>query len=372
MKIGIDCRIFGTGFTGIGRYTEELVTRILDLNHSLDEPHEIVLFFNDPEYSEFRSLYPVKTVKVNARHYSVKEQVKFLRLLNKEKCDVVHFPHFNVPLLYKGKFTVTIHDLTLEKFPGKKMTKWYHRMAYKLTIRRAAKRAKKVIAVSEHTKMDAMKFLKLKDEGVEVIYNGVGEEFRTLSQEEVERTMKRLNIKQPYLLYTGVWRSHKNLPRLIEALGILVDRGMDINLVMTGKEDPNYPEVMETVSRLKLEDRLQLPGKVAEKDLVGLYNGALFYVFPSLYEGFGLPPLEAMSCDTPVVASLASCIPEICGEDNAVYFDPHNQVEIADKIMMLYNDLELQNNLRERGRERVKDFSWQDMAEETFKILRNV
>ncbi|MBP7671076.1 glycosyltransferase family 4 protein [Candidatus Gracilibacteria bacterium] len=366
MKIGIDCRIFSSRFTGIGRYSFELVERFL----ALGGEHEFVLFFNQPEFSEFAEREGVKKVLVNAKHYSFAEQTRFWWKLKREKCDVVHFPHFNVPMLYRGKFVVTIHDLILSLFPGKKMTKWYHRLAYNLTIKSAVRRARRVIAVSENTRRDIERFLGVNEKSVAVIYNGVDEQFRMLANGIDAAVLRKFGIEKRFLLYTGVWRNHKNLPRLIEAFGLLRERGLDLQLVITGKSDPHYPEVLEAAARLSGE--VIFTGLVSEEDLVQLHNGAVIFVFPSLYEGFGLPPLEAMACGTPVVASNVSCIPEVCGAENALFFDPLDVVEMADQMEKLYKDADLQAELVARGVKRAAEFSWERTAVETFKLICNV
>jgi len=313
----------------------------------------------------------VKKVLVNAPHYSLKEQTKFLKALNKENCSMVHFPHFNVPNFYRKPYIVTIHDLTLSLFPGRKMTKWYHRLAYHFTIKNAVKKAKKVIAVSKNTKEDIISHLKIPAEKIEVIYNGINPQFHIIEDlKEVEKTLKKYDIKKDFLLYTGVWRNHKNLTGLIEAFNILKnEKQIDINLVITGNPDPIYPEVLQTIKALNLEKDIILPGLVSEQELVHLYNGAKIYVFPSFYEGFGLPPIEAMRCGTPVAASNTSSIPEICGEENAVYFNPHIPQDIAEKIEMLYKNVDLQAGLIWKGMHHSQRFSWEAMARHTYEVI---
>lgn len=374
MRIGIDCRIFGTGFTGIGRYTYELAKHFIDLNAKLECPHELVFFLNQKEYKEFETGEHSKKVLVNAKHYSIAEQFKLPGQLRKEKCDVIHFPHFNVPLFYRKPFTVTIHDLTLSLFAGRKMKKWHHKLAYNLTIKSATKRAKKIIAVSRHTKKDIVKHLYIPEEKIQVVYNGVDPKFKLIRDlDKLTPTLKKYKIEKPFLLYTGVWRSHKNLPRLIEAFGILKrEKRLDIQLVITGKPDPLHPEVKETVKNLQLQEDVIFPGVVSEEELIHLYNAASIFVFPSLYEGFGLPVIEAMSCGTPVAASNKSSIPEVCGKDNAVFFNPKSTQEIAESITMLYKNVDLQVSLIERGLRRASEFSWRKAAEESFEIITHV
>lgn len=374
MRIGIDCRIFSSRFTGIGRYTHELVNNFIELNQKLEKPHQLVLFFNQPEFREFKTIAPIKKVLVNSPHYSFAEQTKFLFKLRQEKCDVVHFPHFNVPILYRRPYTVTIHDLTLSFFPGRKMTKWYHRLAYNFTIKNATKRAKKIIAVSNHTKNDLIQQLHVPAEKIAVVHNGVDPKFHLIHNPEILKpTLKKYHIKKQFLLYAGVWRNHKNLPRLIKAFRILRDeKKLDLQLVITGKPDPHYPEVKVTVKEQQLENDVVFTGLVSEEELLHLYNAAFIFTFPSLYEGFGLPPLESMSCGTPVAASNISSIPEICGRENAVFFDPHSIRDIAEKILLLYKDVDLQAKLITKGLQHAAQFSWKAMAAETFKIITHV
>ncbi len=372
MKIGIDCRFFNSNFTGIGRYTHELIKNFIRINDETGGKHEFVLFFNNPEYNTYSTQNPkVKKVLAAAPHYSLKEQTHFRRILNKENCDIVHFPHFNVPILYRKPYIVTIHDLTLSFFPGQKMNRFYHRLAYNFTIKNATRTAKKVITVSENTKNDLVTHLKIPSSKIQVIHNGVSPSFTLLQDTDApQKTLRKYRIKPPFLLYTGVWRNHKNLTRLVHAFNILKNmKNLDLQLVITGKPDPHYPEVTQTIKALNLTQDVILPGHVSETELVHLYNAAQIYVFPSLYEGFGLPPLESMKCGTPVAASLTSSIPEVCGPDNAVYFDPYSIEDIAEKIEMLYKDTDLQAKLIEKGFAHASKFSWKKSANETFKII---
>lgn len=375
MRIGIDCRIFGENFTGIGRYTYELVQNFIKQNEVLENPHELVLFLNDPEYKEFKSTSPwVKKILVNAKHYSLAEQTRFLRKLNKEKLDLVHFPHFNIPIFYNRPYIVTIHDLILTFFPGKKMTKFYHRWAYHLTIKNAVKKASKIIAVSRNTKKDIVDQLNIPADKIQVIYNGISDKFVLLSDPKPSfKTLKKYQITKQFLLYTGVWRSHKNLPNLIRAFDILLKKKrLDLQLVITGKKDPFYPEIPLTIKKHKLTNHVILTGLVDEKELNHLYNAALIYVFPSLYEGFGFPPLESMKCGTPVVASNRSSVPEVCGKDNAIFFNPEKPEDIAEKIYRVYKDADLQVRLIEKGVMHSSKFTWGKTSEQTFQLISDI
>lgn len=371
MRIGIDCRMYSSRFTGIGRYVYELTENLF----RMDQKNEYVLFFNEPEFSHFTVPNDrVKKVLVDAPHYSLAEQTKFLHVLNKEKLDLMHFTHFNAPIFYRRPSVVTIHDLTLSFYPGKKMSSFLYRFGYHVTIKSAVKKAKKIIAVSFNTKKDLQKLFSAPDEKISVIYEGVHEKFQPLKdqvdQKKLDNVKEKYRLDKPYLLYTGVWRSHKNLPNLLHAFHILKNEyGFDGSLVITGRKDPVYaPELEEKTLSLKLEDDVIFTGLVEEKDLVPLYNGALAYVFPSLYEGFGLPPLEAMQCGVPVIASDISSIPEICGKENAVFFDPKNPEDMAEKIFEVTSQKALREKLIANGLQRVKQFSWTKMTVETLRV----
>lgn len=361
--------MYGSSFTGIGRYCMELVLQL----SKIDTFNSYVLFFNEPEYSKFKVPNErFSKIFVGAKHYSTSEQIGFLKKIKNAKLDLMHFTHFNAPLLYKEPSIVTIHDLTLSFFPGKKMNRIWHRAAYQMVLRSAVKKASHIIAVSNHTKEDLKKLLHVKDEKISVIHEGISEGVEVIKdQERLKKTAQRYKLPERFLLYTGVWRYHKNLVGLIKAFKLIKsEKNYPGKLVLTGKPDPSYPEIKEAIKNLQLEDEVISTGLVPEDDLVALLNLAEVFVFPSFYEGFGLPPLEAFSCGTPVAASNRSCIPEICG-DAAVFFDPENEAEMADKINLILKSPSLRDNLIERGFERIKRFSWKNMAKETLEIYNS-
>lgn len=371
MRIGIDARMYSSSFTGIGRYVYELVNHLI----KVDKKNEFVLFMNEPEYSNYEPPSKrVSKVLVNAKHYSFAEQTRFLWKLWRSRVDLMHFTHFNAPILYRGPSVVTIHDLTLSLYPGKKMNSAFRRWAYSRTLRSAVKKAQRIIAVSGNTKKDLEEILDVDSSQVEVIYLGVSEQFGPRGDAGVnEELRKKYNIARDFILYTGVWRSHKNVVNLIKAFALLQeDEGFESQLVITGKEDPFYPEIKRAVKELGLEQDVVFTGLAPEDELVSLYQEARIYAFPSLYEGFGLPPLEAMRCGTPVAASKCACIPEICGEENAVFFDPYDPEDIANALRKLWLDENLRGELRERGLKHSRKFKWETMAEKTVAVYEEL
>lgn len=237
MKIGIDCRMYGSRFTGIGIYVERLVEYLA----KNDSENEYVLFLSKSGMSDCDVNLPnFKKVETNARHYSFAEQVVFPWQIAREKLDLMHFTHFNAPLAYRGKSVVTIHDLTLSFYPGRKMTSSFHRLGYSITIRSIAKRAERIFSVSEHTKKDLVEILDIDEEKIVTVHNGVSAErfSAEIPQEAVEKAKKEFGIEGRYLLYTGVFREHKNLVRLVEAFAQIAEKYPDVDLVLAGKEDP--------------------------------------------------------------------------------------------------------------------------------------
>lgn len=364
-RIGIDCRMFGPQFGGIGRYTQELVEHLTQI----DKDNYYVLFFNSGQEID-STRFNAEIIKVNAPHYSFAEQWNFLKVLKKTKLDLMHFTHFNAPILYRGKTVVTIHDLTLHHFSGRKLRSWFRRCIYKFVIRMVARHASRVIAVSKYTKGDIVKYLGVKPSKISVTYEAVDAKFHPLKYgHTLEHIRKKYGISKPFFLYTGNFTPHKNLLALVEAFLLCKQHGeFPYQLMIAGKPVGNYAnQVVETIRNSKQHDIL-LPGFIDEHDFVPLLNAAHAYVFPSLSEGFGLPPLEAFACATPVAASNVTSIPEVCGPGNALYFDPRNNESIAKALYQIATDEMMRRTLIERGLKRVQEFSWEKMAKETLAI----
>jgi len=369
MKIGIDARMYGVSFTGIGRYTYELVKNLAEL----DSEHEFTVFMRKEAFDSFAPPNKrFKKVLADYQHYSFGEQFGFLSLINKEKLDLMHFTHFNAPIFYSRPFVVTIHDLTLSFFPGKKMTSWFQRLAYHIVVRNVTKKAKKIIAVSKHTKKDLVEALKVPADKIQVIYNGVSPKFGDVEPTPRPDVMKKLGLQKPFFLYTGVWRDHKNIVGMIKVFNELnKEVGNQYNLVITGPHNPTYHEIPDTVKKLGIEHEVHLVGLVSDPDLFALYKYALAYVFPSFYEGFGLPPLEAMQCGTPVIASNTSATPEVIGEGNALFFDPYNADDMKQAMRTIATDASVRQRLVDRGFERVKYFSWEKMTKSVLNLYNS-
>lgn len=311
-------------------------------------------------------------IKSQTKYYSFEEQTKFVWELKKLKLDVVHFPSFNVPMFYSRKFVVTIHDIIHHLYPGKKKSRWFHRLAYRLVINSAIKRASKIIAVSEATKDDVRKTFKIDPLKISVIYEGVEERYgEKITNAKLQVIKEKYGITKPYILFVGVWRQYKNLERLALAFDILKEKGFDYQLVMAGKVDPFYPEIRQAVFGIKNNKDIKALGYVPDEDLPALYQSAKVFVLPSLVEGFGLIGLEAQASGVPAAVSDIPVLREVLGE-GAVYFDPRNEDDMARTChLVLDTESSVVKELVEQGRQNAKKFDWQQTARETLKIYQN-
>jgi glycosyltransferase involved in cell wall biosynthesis len=235
----------------------------------------------------------------------------------------------------------------------------------------AARKAKKVIVPSVASKEDVIKLLGAESDKVAVTYEAVDDEYHNWRTNEKIRQeiQQQYGIKKPYLLFVSQWRPHKGIVPLVEAYKILREKYEDdVELVVAGKVNKDFPEVIEKIEEVRKEiGGILTPGFVPEEDLPALYGGAIAFVLPSLYEGFGIPPLEAMSAGLPVATSNISCMPEVL-QDAAVYFDPKDSHDIARALDKLINDEELRKEMIRLGKEQVKKYSWRKMAQETLRV----
>ncbi|MFH1509020.1 MAG: glycosyltransferase family 1 protein [bacterium] len=372
MKIGIDARFAGPMAKGLGRYTQRLIANLIEI----DKNNEYVLFLNKENFNLFAESQRIKKVQANFRWYTLTEQIKLPRLLKKEKLDLVHFPHFNVPILYKQPFVVTLHDLIITHFPSRRATTlgpffyFFKQLAYRYVTRSAVKRAKKVITVSNYSKAEIVKHFKIPDTKIAVTYEAADKKCLQVNEEFISKTLNKFGIKKDYILYVGNAHPHKNLDRLIEAFKIICKKRNDLKLVLVGKKDYFYSRLEEESIKNHSADfmkNVKFPGFVTDRELAALYRQASLYVFPSLYEGFGLPPIEAMTCGIPVISANTSCLPEILGEA-ADYFDPYKTEEMAQKIIDLIDDEEKKCDLINKGFSLIKKYSWHNLAEKTLDI----
>lgn len=374
----IDGRFLRRSTGGLGRYTAALLRQLMVLPSNF----RFTVILRPADLNDWQILVEEcqpqgqqwQTVVTDIPHYSLAEQTELVGVLNRLKPDLVHFTNFNHPILYARPFIVTIHDLTIFKYPvGRKQTYWPYRWAFSQTLRHAARAAKKIITVSETSQTDLVAYLHIPQQKLAVTYEGVDAIFQPVNLPIRGRAQgvisQKLGLRPPYLLFVSQWRPHKGLPILIEAYELLRQRNPRLapQLVVIGQPNPNYPEVAARIQQSRSAADIIRPGFVAETDLVHLYQTAEAFIFPSLYEGFGLPPLEAMAAGTPVIASETSCLPEILG-DAAEFVPPNNPVELAKAMERVLSDRVLWRRLRSAGLTHARQFSWHKMAEETLAL----
>jgi len=388
MRIGIDARFYGPTGKGLGRYTQEIVDNVIKIaGTSSDSGLEFVVFLSPANFDEFTADNPeVKKVKVFCSWYSWQEQIFMPFFLWREKLDLIHFPHFNVPILTPMKFVVTIHDLILTHFPTIRATtksRWLYslkNLAYRLVIFTALHRAKKIIAVSEFTKNDIIKKFRINPDKIVVTYEGVanlskGRDTLFVSKLNNQEVLSQYRIPNNYLLYVGNAYPHKNLEALLRVFSKIRSDYPELRLVLVGKSDYFYERIKAEAKSLNIWQKensnspVIFPGYVPDAQLEILYAEARAYIFPTLYEGFGLPPLEAMANGCPVISSNCSSLPEILGPA-ALYFSPNKEAEMISQIKFLINNQEKKEELRILGRQQIKKYNWWECANKTLDIYK--
>lgn len=288
-----------------------------------------------------------------------------LFLYTHKKPDILFCPAHYIPRAAPVKTVVTIHDLAYFYYNQEFLKKDLYQL--KNWTGYAIQKSSKVIAVSNTTAKDIMTHYKAPQEKIKVIYNGFK---NTKSTDVVTQNIKELT-KLPYFLYVGTIQPRKNIALLIEAFNALVEEDNSLQLLIVGKKGWLFEHVFEKVKELHLENNVTFTGYVPDHDLPYLYSHAIAYVLPSLYEGFGLPILEAMYNKCPVVASYNSSLPEIGGEA-CLYFDPSSAEELYLKLNEIKNNSDLRKSLVKKGTERVKLFSWEKCGEETLQLLQSL
>ncbi|MEO8070188.1 MAG: glycosyltransferase family 1 protein [Acidobacteriota bacterium] len=357
MRIAIDARKLHD--YGIGTYVRNLVTWLA----RQDADHSYLLLCRTQDVDYVESLGPrFKALVERAGNYSMREQVSVPFALARARVNLFHAPHYVVSPLTPCPYVVTIHDCIHLRFPQYLPNRRAHMYA-RHVMRVSAQRARRVLTVSHASKQDILHYLKVPPDNVEVIYNAPDERITTSpGHDEIERVRQRFQLTSPFILYTGNIKPHKNVDRLIEAYSILRRRGIeDVKLLIIGDEISKYPNLRRLVHRFQLHQHVRFLGFVPDATLAALYRLAAVFVFPSLYEGFGLPPLEAMAAGAPVITSNVSSLPEVVG-DAAILIDPMDAGAIADAMARVLRDSALRADLIRRGHIRVKAFSWERSA----------
>lgn len=370
MKIVIDGRLWSE--SGLGRYIRNLVTNLEKIDTK--NQYYVLLLKKDFEKISFSNPEFHKVI-ADFKWYGLTEQINLPRILKSINPDLVHFPHFNVPIFYKGKFIVTIHDLIHQHFQTRTTTTLnpllhnIKRFGYKKIFSNAVKNSYKIIVPSEFVKNQLIKEWKIEINKIIVTAEGVDEEMIKIIRETGEndfiKVVEKFKFKKPYLFYVGNAQPHKNLCQLISAFKKLKEKYSELSLVLSGPDHYFWQQIRKSENT----EYIKFTGFVSEKELVALYKNAEMFVMPSLEEGFGIPILEAMACSCPIASSNAGSLPEVGGEA-ALYFDPKNEEEMIRRISQLLDDKKLREILIKKGEQRYKKFSWQEMAIQTSKIYQ--
>ncbi|MBI4039588.1 glycosyltransferase family 4 protein [Candidatus Daviesbacteria bacterium] len=379
MRIGIDARFWGPAGTGLGKYIEKLVLNLEKTDHQND--YFVFLRKNNFDLFEPRSKNFHK-VQADINWYSLAEQLFMPAVIKSANLDLMHFGHFNVPLFYFGRFVVTIHDLIKSEFAHKSATirspiiYYLKHKAYNLVLSRAILSSAKIITPSQWVKKRILEEFSVNPDKIVVCYEATDEKLQDddPDPQKISETLDRYQVLgQQYLIYIGNIYPHKNITRLLQAIKIIVQNPalFNLKLIIGCPRDVFWQRLAREILALDLSQVIITPGYIPAEDLAILFRYAQAYVFPSLSEGFGLPGLDAMQAGLPVVASDASCLPEIY-QQAALYFDPLSIDDIADKITQILTDENLRGNLIKEGYKRAKQFSWKKMAQETLAVYQDV
>lgn len=369
MRIGIDARLLYYSPGGIAEYTRQLVQALATLE---GDEEFLILYSRKDAKQDIIADHPrfKKAVLWTPSHH----RAEFLLLsaeLSRFGLDVLHCPDFIPPRAGHFRTVISVHDLAFLLYPHfltRESARYYGQ------IDQAVRRADHIIAVSESTRNDLMKLLGVPERKISVIYEAADPLFHPVDKEEARKALRDAgyNLPAQFILFVSTIEPRKNIPALLRALRNLRDRyHLPHKLVLAGQRGWLVDEVFDLVSELHLEEDCIFLGRVPARDLLYLYNSADALVHPAFYEGFGLPPLEAMSCGTPVIASKVAAMPEIVG-DAGMLIDPHDVEELTVAIWRVLTEEELRNQMRQRGLQRAKLFSWQKAARETLEVYRQV
>lgn len=371
MRIAIDARFYSQ--SGVGRYIKNLLYYLQELDQKNE--YFILLRKEDFEKINFKGKNFNK-ILADIGWYGFSEQIQLPRILYSLNLDLVHFPHFNIPVYYRGDFVVTIHDLIHQKFKMNRATTLnpfvyqIKHQAYNFTLQTALKKAKKVITVSHYVEQELLHDWRVSPEKLVVTKEGVEETIiknvKKCTQNDIDKTLKKFGIKSPFLFYVGNAHPHKNVEGLINAFLQLRKKYQYLQLVLAGNDHYFWQRIKE---EYKHKDIIY-PGFITDEELIALYKSCKVYVVPSFEEGFGIPLLEAMACGAPVASSNAASLPEV-GGDAAIYFNPHSVDDMGLKISTILNSNTLQKDLIEKGEKRIKQFSWEKMVRETLEVYNS-
>ncbi|WP_299259042.1 glycosyltransferase family 1 protein [uncultured Aquimarina sp.] len=360
MKLVIDVRLINN--SGIGTYIKNIIPSIVDY-------FDDVVVLGDPDIiSQFNWSRNVKIIPFRAKVYSISEQLLYPRRI--PVCDVFWVPHFNAPLLpvRSVKKMVTIHDVNHLSNP--RYFSYIKRLWAKILYKNAAKRSNKICTVSEFSKSEILKHFSIDSSKINVIYGGVDQSFANKKTGKIDMILP-LN----YFLFVGNVKPHKNLIILLKAYNQLKTELKEIyKLVILGRKDgfiTQDTEIFNYIEDHDLIENIHFTGYVPDNQVSEAYRNATLFIFPSLYEGFGLPLLEAMACEVPVLSSDKASLPEV-GGDAVLYFDPNDPFNLKEQIIRLLSDDKLRLELKQKGLQQIKNFDWKFSIKKHIAILKKL
>ena len=361
---------------GIGTYIRNVVRTLA----RLDRDSKYFLIGSPEKMAEFGALPPnFHAVALDGADDTLKGTLAFRAIVRRLGCDVVHIPHlFWIPRGLGCPYVLTVHDLLEHMYGSRDLSSLRRSLHFYLT-RRVLRRAARVIAVSQFTRNEIEKLLAIPDARIEVVYNAIDERFLHGHATEADRDLiaQRYLVNYPFILYAGAIRPHKNVVRIIEAFSALKselqkeEQFPDLKLIIIGDDLSSHPRLRRTVVRSGVQNDVRFLGFVPIEVLRIFHDVAKIFVFPSLYEGFGLPPLEAMAHGTPVVTSNTSSLPEVAG-NAALLVNPENVFEIRRALQRALLDPALRERMKQRGYEQAQRFSWTTSVTRILEIYREV
>jgi len=361
---------------GVGTYIRNVVRTL----GRLDRENKYLLIGVPEKVQEIGALPPnFHTVPLRAPERTVQGYREFRTALARLKCDLVHIPNlFSVPRAMPCPYVMTVHDMLEHMSRAREQSGFWRSLHFQLT-RRVLRGASRIFAVSQFTKSEIEKIFEIPSDRIEVVYNAIDERFLHGHATAADRELiaKRYQVTYPFLLYAGRVSPHKNVVRMIEAFSALkteLERDQtlpDLKLIIIGDDLSGNPDLRRTVVRSGVQNDVRFLGFVPIEVLRIFYDVAKIFVFPSLYEGFGLPPLEAMAHGTPVVTSNVSSLPEVVGKA-AVLVNPENVFEIMRALHRVLTDPALRERMKERGYEQAAKFSWETSVRRILEVYRQI
>jgi glycosyltransferase involved in cell wall biosynthesis len=366
IRIAINTLAMRQELYGVGNYIKNLVRAL----SRIDGDNEYVLFASGENACHLQGLgrnFSVEMAPANRVVRLAWEQSVLPLRLKQKDISIYHGATFVTPLVKSCCHVVSVHDMTFHLVPERHSL--HKRVYFRSMVPAAIRRSDRVIAVSESTKRDLLKIVRTDEKKVCVIHHGVDAQFQPITDEEkLARIREKYNLRRKFILFVGVIEPRKNLETLVEAY--LADSiSGEFDLVLAGSLGWGYTKLKQKISDARREHCIRMPGYIADGDLPALYSGATAFVYPSLYEGFGLPVLEAMACGIPVITSSVSSLPEIAG-DAAILVDPHDTSALAWALQKILKDDRLREDLSRRGRQRAQLFSWEQTARKTLEVYR--